>query len=216
MLWCVAARQGHSLSFSGARLGLLTNHFCGVSQDSFSLTADGNVSACYEVFLETLPRAERFYGRFDADEQQFRFELPVLNKVPRRQTVDQHPFCDGCFAKWSCGGDCYHKAMAVNGTPEFKGTDRCHLIRELTQDRRSWIGSNVAAEFSGTRDPYEPATTWIPHFFDAWRRTAMPSRRKSSQSSTSLAIFPSGGEGSWVWECWWVRRWGCCTVRPPV
>ena len=131
----VAARQGHSLSFSGARLGLLTNHFCGVSQDSFSLTADGNVSACYEVFLETLPRAERFlYGRFDADEQQFRFELPVLNNL-RRQTVDQHPFCDGCFAKWSCGGDCYHKAMAVNGTPEFKGTDRCHLIRELTQDQ---------------------------------------------------------------------------------
>ncbi len=45
----VATRYGRHLAFSGARVGLITNHFCGVTQDSFSLSPDGNVSACYEV-----------------------------------------------------------------------------------------------------------------------------------------------------------------------
>lgn len=131
----VAARHGHTLQFSGARLGTLTNHFCGITQDSFGLTADGNVSACYEVFLETLPRAETFiYGKPDDANDNYHFELPVLNRL-REQTMDKHEFCQGCFAKWSCGGDCYHKSLAVNGNGEFAGSDRCHIIRELTKDQ---------------------------------------------------------------------------------
>ena len=131
----IARRYGQDLFFSGARLGTLTNHFCGITQDSFALTADGNVSACYEVFLESLPRAETFvYGRPDGASEGYQFELPILNKL-REQTVDQHAFCQGCFAKWSCGGDCYHKSLAVNGDGEFAGSDRCHIIRELTKDQ---------------------------------------------------------------------------------
>ncbi len=60
----IASQHGHELYFSGARLGLLTNHFCGMSQDSFCLTADGNVSSCYEVFLEENRWADKFiYGQ---------------------------------------------------------------------------------------------------------------------------------------------------------
>ena len=131
----IAQRHGHELHFSGARLGTLTNHFCGITQDSFALTADGNVSACYEVFLESLPRAETFvYGRPDESSSGYHFELPVLDRL-REQTVDKHEFCRGCFAKWSCGGDCFHKSLAVNGSGEFAGSDRCHIIRELTKDQ---------------------------------------------------------------------------------
>jgi uncharacterized protein len=130
-----AERYGWEIYFSGARLGLLTNHFCGITQDSFALTADGNVSACYEAFLESLPHAKKFlYGSYDQQTQQFRFQLPVLNEL-RRQSVDQRSYCSGCFAKWSCGGDCYHKSLVVNGDGEFAGTDRCHIIRELTKDQ---------------------------------------------------------------------------------
>ena len=54
---------GRQISFSGARLGTLTNHFCGVTQDSFGLTASGMVSACYEVFDEISENADTFiYG----------------------------------------------------------------------------------------------------------------------------------------------------------
>jgi uncharacterized protein len=131
----VARRHGQEIHFSAARAGLLSNHFCGVTQDSFALTAEGNVSACYEIFLERLPRAERFiYGAVDKQQGGFEFNLPVLNQL-RDQTVDRHGFCCGCFAKWSCGGDCYHKSLAVNGDGEFAGSDRCHIIRELTKDQ---------------------------------------------------------------------------------
>lgn len=131
-----AAREyGHEIGFSGARLGLLGNHFCGVTQDNFCLTADGSVSGCYEVFLEENEQAATFlYGARTPRGDGFEFHLPVLNQL-RRQSVDQRPFCQGCFAKWSCGGDCYHKSLVVNGPGEFQGSDRCHIIRELTKDQ---------------------------------------------------------------------------------
>jgi uncharacterized protein len=131
----VARQHAQEISFSGARVGTLSNHFCGVTQDSFCLTADGNVSGCYEVFLEQSPLAGTFlYGRHDRQENTYRFSLPVLEQL-RRQSVEHRSFCQGCFARWSCGGDCYHKAAAVNGPGEFQGTDRCHIIRELTRDQ---------------------------------------------------------------------------------
>jgi uncharacterized protein len=131
-----AAREhGQEIHFSAARVGTLSNHFCGITQDSFCLTADGNVSACYETFLEENEWARTFfYGAYDAGAGTYRFELPVLDHL-RRQTVDNRAFCAGCFAKWTCGGDCYHKSLTVNGPGEFAGSDRCHIIRELTKDQ---------------------------------------------------------------------------------
>jgi uncharacterized protein len=49
--------------------------------------------------------------------------------------VDHRAWCAGCFARWSCGGDCYHKALTVYSDGEFAGTDRFDIIRELTQDQ---------------------------------------------------------------------------------
>lgn len=130
-----AARHGREISFSAARLGALSNHFCGVTQDAFSLSPDGNVSACYEVFDEEAPLADRFfYGAPDGDGPGYRFKLPVLNDL-RAQAVQHRAHCQGCFAKWSCGGDCYHKAVSATGKTEFEGTDRCHITRELTKDQ---------------------------------------------------------------------------------
>jgi uncharacterized protein len=126
---------GQEIQFSGARVGTLSNHFCGITQDSFCLTADGNVSACYETFLEENEWAKTFfYGSYEPAQQTYRFNLPVLDHL-RQQTVEHRDFCQGCFAKWSCGGDCYHKALTVNGDGEFAGSDRCHIIRELTKDQ---------------------------------------------------------------------------------
>ncbi|MEP7338400.1 MAG: radical SAM protein [Acidobacteriota bacterium] len=130
-----ARQHGHEIYFSGARVGLLTNHFCGVTQDSFALSPDGNVSACYETFSEENTWAQKFfYGQPDAQSNSYRFNLPVLNHL-RQQAVQHRSYCQGCFAKWNCGGDCYHKSLTVNGADEFAGTDRCHIIRELTKDQ---------------------------------------------------------------------------------
>jgi len=123
------------ISFSGARAGMLSNHFCGVTQDNFCLSPDGNVSGCYEVFSETEEHADTFfYGKPVLGQNDYFFDLPVLNNL-RQQAVQHRSYCQGCFAKWSCGGDCYHKSITVNGSKEFQGTDRCHIIRELTKDQ---------------------------------------------------------------------------------
>jgi uncharacterized protein len=128
----VAKGFGRSLLYSAARLGGLTNHFCGISRDSFALSPDGNVSACYEAFSEENPlSAWFFYGRPAGDG--YLFDQAVLSSL-RRQSVQHRDFCSGCFAKWTCAGDCYHKSLAVNGPGEFAGSDRCHIARELTKD----------------------------------------------------------------------------------
>ena len=59
-----AAKWNKEIYYSAARVGLLTNHFCGITQDSFALSPDGNVSACYEVFSEENEWAPIFfYGK---------------------------------------------------------------------------------------------------------------------------------------------------------
>lgn len=131
----ISARQlGREITFSAARVDTLTTHFCGITQDSFALSPDGNVSACYETFSEDNEWAKTFfYGKPD-DGGGYKFNLPVLNHL-RGQTVEHRAYCQGCFAKWHCAGDCYHKSLTVNGAGEFAGSDRCHITRELTKDQ---------------------------------------------------------------------------------
>lgn len=130
-----AHAHGREISYSAARLGLLTNHFCGITQDSFALSPDGNVSSCYEVFAEDNPLAKVFfYGKPEKETGKYRFNLPVLNNL-RKLGVQHREFCQGCYAKWTCAGDCYHKALTVSGSDEFQGSDRCHITRELTKDQ---------------------------------------------------------------------------------
>jgi uncharacterized protein len=155
-----AARYDRSLSFSGARVGSLTNHFCGVTQDSFALSPDGNVSGCFEVFSEEDEHADVFFYAKPSDEGGYNFDKKRLSHL-RSQAVQNREFCSGCFAKWTCAGDCYHKSLTVNGTTEFAGSDRCHIIRELTKDQileriaqsggLTWRGgqSGVACHSSG-------------------------------------------------------------------
>ena len=130
----IAQHYGQNLTYSAARLDVLTNHFCGVTQDTFGLSPDGNVSACYEVFGEDNRFADLFfYGKKVDGPEQYEFNLPVINNL-REQTVENRKFCDGCFAKWHCAGDCLHKSLNVNGRVPFAGSQRCHVTRELTKD----------------------------------------------------------------------------------
>jgi uncharacterized protein len=130
-----ARRYGRDVAYSAARVGTLTNHFCGITRDSFSLSPDGNVSACFEVFAEDLPLADHFfYGAPSPDDPGYVFNGSVLNRL-RSQSVDHREYCAGCFARWTCAGDCYHKALSTTGSEEFVGTERCHITRELTKDQ---------------------------------------------------------------------------------
>ncbi|NEO86587.1 MAG: radical SAM protein [Spirulina sp. SIO3F2] len=130
-----AKRYDREISYSAARLDLLTNHFCGVSQDSFSLSATGEVSGCYEVFSTDSPYANIFfYGKPRDQKTGYEFDLKTLDNL-RNKGVENRDFCKSCFAKWHCAGDCYHKSLVVNGEEEFSGSERCHITRELIKDQ---------------------------------------------------------------------------------
>jgi uncharacterized protein len=130
-----AAAHGRTVRFSGARAGTLTNHFCGASRDNFCLSTEGNVTSCFEAFGEDDPQAGVFfYGRPAADGAGYEFDQTALDHL-RAQAVEKRAHCRGCFARWSCGGDCYYKWVAATGGGEFNGSARCHVIRELTRDQ---------------------------------------------------------------------------------
>jgi uncharacterized protein len=146
-----AASHGQEISFSGARVETLTSHFCGATQDGFCLTPDGNVTSCYEAFSEDDTWSHVFfYGSPDANGG-YRFDRRRLARL-RGQSVDRREYCRGCFARWSCAGDCFYKSLATTGKIEFGGSDRCTIIRELTKDQ---ILARIAA--SGGLFWHEPA-----------------------------------------------------------
>jgi uncharacterized protein len=149
-----ADHHGVELYYSAARLGLLTNHFCGVTQDTFALSPDGNVSACYEVFSERQPFAGTFFWASPGSGGSYDFDRPALEKL-RGQATRHHDFCSGCFAKWSCAGDCYHKALSVSSDAAFQGSDRCHITRELTKDQilRAIVASGGLLWHAGSDAP---------------------------------------------------------------
>jgi uncharacterized protein len=129
-----SAKAAKLLRFSGGRLGTVTNRFCGVANDNFCVSPSGNISACHEVADERQPWAERFfYGRPSAIGSGYDFDEPVYTGL-RAQTVDRREYCSGCFAKWSCAGDCFHKSLHEDAT-EFAGAGRCEIVRELTKDQ---------------------------------------------------------------------------------
>ena len=130
-----ARERGGRIHFSGARLGSLTNHFCGVSRDNFCLSAEGKVTACFEAFDEDGPHASHFfYGGPAEDAAGYVFDYAVLTRL-RHLSVENREHCRACFAKWSCAGDCYYKWLAESGGGEFRGSARCHIVRELTKDQ---------------------------------------------------------------------------------
>jgi uncharacterized protein len=147
----IANQLNVTLSYSPARLDRLSNHFCGITQDEFSLSADGNVSACYSCFAEEDNLAEVFfYGKPDEQSRRYVFDMPVLDKL-RSWSVRHLDFCQGCFAKWHCAGDCYYNTLSVNGRGQFTGSERCHITRELLKDE---ILSHITA--SGGQFWHEP------------------------------------------------------------
>ena len=130
-----AEKYGKKLVYSGARIGVLTSHFCSLSKDSFALLPDGTVSSCFEAFSNSNPYGHIFfYGKEDsAQKSGYQFNMDRLNFL-RQQSVQNREHCKECFAKWTCAGDCYHKAVVVTGGKEFTGTGRCYINRELTKD----------------------------------------------------------------------------------
>jgi len=131
----IAAGQGVEFYFSGARLDTLTNRFCRSCGEGFSVTPAGDVSACFEVTDRQGHMAEPFIiGSYDRSEQAFILEQDKIIAL-RERTVETIPWCDGCFARWHCAGDCQNKAQHARQDGVFRGHARCEITRALLLDQ---------------------------------------------------------------------------------
>jgi uncharacterized protein len=131
----IARKHGRELSYSGARMEVLSNVFCQAAGGSCAVTPDGWVTSCYEVLGPSDPLADIFfYGRYDPQTRKM-----IVDDERRQQlfnlSVLQKPFCAKCFCKWHCAGDCPVKALHAERSPSPDLPDRCYITRELTRDQ---------------------------------------------------------------------------------
>ena len=117
--------------YSGERADSLCCSFCSVCRNGFTVTAEGNVTSCYEICTYRDGRAKRFiYGKFDAETGGFIFDRKVMDALAEL-TVNNIPYCRDCFCKWNCGGDCVAKTLGLNDVSEHRGSARCVITRAL-------------------------------------------------------------------------------------
>ena len=147
-----ARARGAKVEYSGCRLGKLSHSFCGVTRDNFAVTPEGFITTCYEVLEAADPRSDTFFiGRIDLEGK-----LSVREPARRRLhdlTVDNIAYCEDCFAKWNCSGDCLAK-VENNDYGGDRGHGRCRLNRAvLARELRAVIRQRAAAP----RDPDDAA-----------------------------------------------------------
>jgi uncharacterized protein len=131
----VARAHGRRLTYSGARLGIVTDRFCQAPGRSFAVTPMGEVSSCYEVSEPSDARSGSFFwGRYDEDTSAY-----VLDEARRmeqtRMTIHGKAGCTGCFCKWHCAGDCSAKLAHLGDPTDTTQSPRCEINRALTRDQ---------------------------------------------------------------------------------
>ena len=128
----VAKEHKLRLVFSGARQDVISDTFCKVSSGSFTVTPTGDVTACYEVSYASDPRSKRFFfGRFDPERDEFVFDDAKLEALSALN-VHNIRYCDDCFCRWHCAGDCAAKVLDGIQIEEHHGSVRCEISRALT------------------------------------------------------------------------------------
>ena len=124
------------LVYSGDRAGYLDTTFCQASRDGFTVTAEGNVTACYELCEPSVPGSERFiYGKWD-EAQGFMFDERKMADLHTLR-VENMPYCRDCFCKYSCCGDCPAKLLGTQDPCSHQGSWRCRITRAVTLARIS-------------------------------------------------------------------------------
>lgn len=131
--WEIAVQAGRNLSYSGARLGLITTSFCTAPYSALILNADGKLVTCYEVASDNHSLVEVSTIGHVVDSQIH------INDSARHRLFDymenkQATTCQTCFCRWQCAGDCYARSTLVeDGGRLIASHARCYTNRELTR-----------------------------------------------------------------------------------
>ena len=128
----ILGEDGVRLVFSSVKPDNISLYFCGVAMDSFVVTAEGLVTACYEICEACDERAEHFiYGRYDPPRKGFVFD-DRKREFLHRLHVANIAYCKDCFCKYHCCGDCPAKLIGSKTPETHCGSVRCEMTRALT------------------------------------------------------------------------------------
>jgi uncharacterized protein len=126
-------KHGFRFTYSGCRVESLSNTFCGIACDSFSVTPDGYITSCFETTTLDDDKSGAFFigkindhGELEVDEKKRSF----LHSL----TVENLDYCKDCYAKWHCAGDCVAK-LGHNDFQGERGHERCELNRKLVANK---------------------------------------------------------------------------------
>lgn len=131
----IASQAGRELIYSGARLEALTHTFCQAAGNSCAVTPEGWITSCYEVLSLTDPLADTFfYGKYNPQSKKLEIDEERRKRL-FQLAVTNNEFCEKCFCKWHCAGDCSVKSLHAERSEESSLPDRCYINRELTKDQ---------------------------------------------------------------------------------
>jgi len=125
-----AGEQGKNLHYSAARPHLITNTFCAATTKALIVTADGELTACYEVFDHSHLLADDFIiGKMDLHDGIVLYPGKRTNLITKIK--ENRDTCKDCFCYFHCAGDCPPKAFLAHlNNDQF----RCSVTRAITRE----------------------------------------------------------------------------------
>jgi uncharacterized protein len=104
------------------RAGALATSFCGAGRNYYTVSPDRSVMPCH-----------RLVGEVD-------FQLGMVNdpesvskrSAPWRRTVETHPTCSTCWARYLCGGNCKQENFVASGDISRLNEETCkHQLESI-------------------------------------------------------------------------------------
>ena len=92
---------------------------CGAGKNKFSFDAQGNIYPC-----------DSFVGNNDylIGNVKIGVQRDIIERF-KAATIDNRPLCKSCWAKYLCGGDCYHNSYLSNQNIEHPDKIFCELTK---------------------------------------------------------------------------------------
>lgn len=96
---------------------------CGAAKSGAYVDTNGNLYACAHFIGKSGWAIGNIDSGFDEEKRREFTEM----------TVDTRPACQGCFARYVCGGGCHYQAVLANNDVSRPDEVKCELIRFMTR-----------------------------------------------------------------------------------
>jgi radical SAM protein with 4Fe4S-binding SPASM domain len=112
--------------------GLLAISFCSGGRNYFTHSPDGSITSCHRLVGD---------ASFDVGTG-----ATGLTRIPDdwRQTVDSHPVCGQCWARYVCGGGCKQENFIATGDVRLLNEESCRYQLLLTEEVLRLVGRSTS------------------------------------------------------------------------